>query len=158
MGLLNLLFGKKQIIKDNILGTIESARIRGENPDRIYSWYAGYLMPNAPEESSIILEGNNKKPNPKQLNEVKTILKNLEGLWSMVDHMLNEEAKFLSISEREVFRNWKTTYYLGAIHPLDNVKPHFEICFDTIDSESRGYMIFSYRNGKLEEMEIRAPK
>ena len=134
MSLLDLLFGKKKTITDTILGTMVSGRIRGENPDKLYSWYASYLMPNAPEESSVILEGNNKQPNPTQLNEVKTILKNLELLWAKVEEKLNDGSKSLSFSDREVFRNWKSTFYLGAIHPLGNdTKPHFEICFDTID-------------------------
>ncbi len=159
MTLLDLLFGKKKTVTDSMLGAFVSGRMRGENPHKQYSWYGGYLMPNAPEESSVILEGNNVEPSPSQLIEVKSILKNLDQLWAKVDLRLDIESKSLSLSEREVFRNWRSIFYLAAIHPLENnTKPNFEICFDPIDKDSLAYMIFSYSGGELTEIEISAPK
>lgn len=115
-------------------------------------------MPNAPEKSSIIIDGNITGPNPYQLREIKTILKNLDILWAKIDDKLNKESDSLSFSEKEKFRNWRSIFYLAAIYSIgDNTNFEFEICFETIDSYYHDYMIFSYSNGKLNHMEISAP-
>jgi hypothetical protein len=69
--MLNLLFDKKKAINDPVLGFIKSDRIKGANQLKIYSWYASYLMPNAPEESTIVIEENHLQPSPDQLSKIK---------------------------------------------------------------------------------------
>ncbi|CAM4254237.1 hypothetical protein ZORO111903_09865 [Zobellia roscoffensis] len=159
MNLLDFLFGKKKTVNDPVLGIIKSERIKGENHTKSYSWYAGYLMPNAPEKSSVVLQGNNRAPNPAQLNEIKYILHNLDSLYLKVDEKLAHEGKNQTLSEREAFKNWRNFFYLGAIHPANlDTSLNFELGFDPIDREANGYMSFTYANRELTEMYGEAPK
>ncbi|MBU2947415.1 hypothetical protein [Zobellia uliginosa] len=159
MNLLDFLFGKKKTINDPVLGIIKSERIKGENHTKSYTWYAGYLIPNALEKSSVVMQGNNREPNPAQLTEIKYILHNLDSLYLKVDEKLAHEAKNQTPSEREAFKNWRNFLFLGAIHPANlDTSLNFELGFDPIDVKSNGYMSFTYSNREIIEMDGEAPK
>lgn len=157
MYLLDLIFGKKETFSDPVLGTVVSERIRSKSRDKVRSWYAGYLVPGALEKTAIILNGNHLEPNAVQLDAVKGILKNLDGLWKMVDEKLKSESE--SIEEQAAAKKWQSIFFLGAIYPIDdNWEPLFEIYFDTISQEASGYMAFNYINETLETIEVSIPK
>jgi hypothetical protein len=155
MNLTDILFGKKKTVSDDVFKTIESSRIKSQNPNKNYSWSTKYKIPNAKEFTVIILEGNNQKPNLEQLNGIKDILQNLDKFYQKIDIELKPHLKNSVVNKRYVFENWKSEFYLEAISPLDDNKVEFEFCFSRVN-EGKGYMIITYRNGKLENIDLRA--
>lgn len=149
MGLLNRILGEKKLIADDFFGKIESQRIRKEKEDKEYSWNTIYFLPNAPEETGIILEGSYRSPNKRQLNEIKLILSNYDDLFEKI----YTEVYNLRLKQK-LFKNWdiekwKNNYFLSAVFPLDGQKPHFELCFDPMNIESLPYISFNMVNNDI---------
>ena len=68
---------------------------------------------------------------------------------------LKPHLKNIAINKRYIYENWKSEFYLEAIYPLDDNKVEFEFCFSRINKEKE-FMIITYRNGKLENVDLKA--
>ncbi|MEL6696694.1 MAG: hypothetical protein AAFP89_10650 [Bacteroidota bacterium] len=154
MGLLEYIFGPKRQISDDYLGTIERQRARKEKEGKEYTWYASHSLPRAPEETDIFLEGSYHTPNPKQLNELKRILKNYEDLFEKIHQEVGNRKLKPGLFDHWSVEEWKNNYFLLSVFPLDGIKPSFELYFEPIHDTRVPDILFDFVHGEMRNLSI----
>lgn len=130
MNLIDTIFGKKKTIMHPILGVIESERIKGNNSNKTYTWNANVRINNYPEDTFIILEGNNKKPSANQMDYVSLVIEK----WNFI-YIPKIEA-FIHEKNLLEFSNFKENSFLAAIYATDQKNLFFELSFASLDTEN----------------------
>lgn len=150
MGILDLIFGEKQIRHDDFFGEIKSARTRKKDSEKSLSWNFEMKIGKFKKETYIILDGNFKGINPIQKTELKKFIENFETTYSSeVDKLIQSDNKFSR------FKNWRDEYYLAFISPIFESNTNFEICFESIDEgNSDDYFDLDLINGVLKKSKI----
>lgn len=150
MGILDLVFGQKQIRHDDFFGKIESARTRKKDSKKSLSWNFEMKIGEFKKETYIILEGNFMGIDPIQKTELKKFIENFETTYSSeIDKLIQSDNKCTR------FKNWRNEYYLAFICPIFESNTNFEICFEAIDEEkSDDYFNLDLISGMLKISEI----
>lgn len=151
MSILDLLFGKKKTIKHEVLGDLKSQRIKGNNNTKTYSWYGNITLNNHKEKTVIILEGNNLTPSNSHLESISDLVKNWETKYlSLIEEKITNQK----INQETKFSNWKKDFYVGAITPMDEKKPEFELTFEPKNENETDFISVEIKNNIISKVEI----
>ena len=90
----------------------------------------------------------NTRPFPHQLQSIYQILDMLPAIRENADRELRKNAYTY-----EKLKDWKNTFYCAAITPLDVEQREFEIAFEPADESDTRYVLVSWKNGQLTEIE-----
>lgn len=145
----DLLFGKKVIVKDAVLGEL-SSRIKSKNPDKEYSWECDYRFKQQQEDTFIILDGDFRGPYASQLEAVHRLLNSYDEICTTIDHALeaSDSAKIKALS------NWKYEFYLSAILNFEVDTNEFEVNFDSISGNNSQEIYVVWKDGKIDEIDF----
>jgi len=150
MGLKDFLFGKEKIISDKKIGVLK-ARIKKTHPSINYVWASEVLLKGQKKETVIILEGNSSGPHINQLNSAYSIVDNLENLKEQIEH----ESKRNNSNSKKYYGDWIKDFYLAAITPIEVRDNSFEVNFEPIDQNDKGYVLFTWKNNQISGIEIK---
>lgn len=149
MGLKDILFGKEVQISDTKLGVLK-ARIKKTHPSINYVWASEVLLSEQQNETVIVLEGNSEGPFKKQL----------ESAYSIVDNLTNIQEQIIVESKKNKNKikyngDWIKQFYLAAITPIDVRDNSFEVNFEPINQDGNGYILLTWKNSKISELDIK---
>ena len=151
MKIFDILFGKKKTLNHAILGILKSQRIKGNNKTKTYSWYGSVTLSNHKEETVIILEGNNITPCSSHLESINDLVKNWDTKYlSLIEEKITNQK----INQERKFSNWKKDFYVGAITPMDEKKPEFELTFEPLDENENDFIGIEIKNNLISKVEI----
>jgi len=132
MGILDFMFGKKIVKKDDFFGRIESSKIFKKDFLKKLTWYANYKFKNYTKKTLIIIDGNQQGPNPNQKKVVTNFILNFEKFYSPeIDNFVNSDDEYTK------FKNWKSEYFISCICPLVKSELGYEINFEAIDDGNK---------------------
>lgn len=149
--LLDILFGKKRIYVDPVLGTFTSGRIKKEDESKIYSWYIEVLFPDAPQEAGIILEGDFNSPSSEQMRFIKNTLDSWDEFFDSMDEIIHKTSSTKWLSKNP---KWKTSYYLDTVFPSDDLSISFEFCFSPKSMNKTGGIIVEIEDSKMRKVTL----
>ena len=143
----DLIWGKKATVSNSRIGLL-SSRVKSTDPSRSYTWTSNQLLPGQSLPTFFIVEGNYLGPFPHQLQSIYQILDMLPAIMENADRELRRNAHTY-----ENLKDWKNTFYCAAITPLDVEQREFELDFEPADESDTRYVLVSWKNGQLTEIE-----
>jgi len=80
----DILFGKKVIVMDEVLGEL-SSRVKSKNPDKEYSWECDYRFKQEQEDTFIILDGGFQGPYASQLEAMHRLVTSYDEICAAIN-------------------------------------------------------------------------
>ena len=144
--MINLIFGKKKLVKTKILGTFE-ARVK-KHSNRKKSWISTIEVEGYSKEIVIILEGDSNGPFVKQIESASRIINELKELDQKIISKIYDnnklKAKFGSLNLKE--------FRLACLNPWDESRNSFELSYESKLDDSNGLSVI-LESGQIIEIE-----
>jgi hypothetical protein len=150
MGIKAFFFGKEKVIADKKLGLLKT-RIKNTNPSISNVWASEVRLSGQLLETVIILEGNSEGPFKEQLDSAYKIVDSTNDISARI----LIDSKNMNLDTSRFIGDWIKEFYLSAITPIDLRENSFEVEFESTKPEDNRYVLFTWRNNVLSEIDIK---
>jgi hypothetical protein len=148
MWVLDLIFGKNIVKKDDFFGELKSDKTRKKNINKSLTWSFDKRIGQFKKDTYIILEGNYNDINSTQKEQLRSFIDQFDTIYSLeIDKLIESDNTY------KLYENWRNEYYLSFISPLNDSNTSFDLNFEPIDEDNHeGYFNIELIRGSLKNI------